>query len=48
MKINKNFIIWLFLVALWNFGVPQAAPIFDVLAATILFFLSRLLEERFQ
>ena len=29
-------IIWLFLVTLWNFGFPEAKPIYDVLVAVIL------------
>tara|TARA_Y100000590_G_scaffold203796_1_gene231220 strand:+ start:198 stop:344 length:147 start_codon:yes stop_codon:yes gene_type:complete len=45
MKINKIFLVWLFLVALWNFGVPHATPIFDVLAAVALYLLVRLLER---
>jgi len=46
MKINKTFIIWLFLIISWNFGVPQAAPIFDVLAAIIFSFISKILEKK--
>jgi len=46
MKINKIFIVWLFLVVLWNYGVPQATPFFDVLAAVILSFIAKFLEER--
>tara|TARA_B100000579_G_scaffold332583_1_gene282924 strand:+ start:251 stop:397 length:147 start_codon:yes stop_codon:yes gene_type:complete len=48
MKINKTFIVWFFLVVLWNFGAPQAAPIFDVLFAVIFFFLSKFLEKCLQ
>ena len=48
MKINKTFIIWLFLVVLWNFGVPGAAPIFDVIMAAALSFLAKFLEEKTQ
>ncbi len=48
MKINTIFIIWLFLVVLWNFGVPHAPPVFDVLAAIILAFISRFLKEKLQ
>ena len=46
MKINKIFILWLFLVVLWNFGVPGAAPALDVLMAVILSFLAKLLEGK--
>ena len=46
MKINKTFIIWLFLVVLWNFGVPGAAPIYDVLVALVLSFFVKFIEEK--
>jgi len=46
MKINKTFIIWLFLVVLWNFGVPGAAPIYDVLVAVSLSFFAKFIEEK--
>ncbi len=48
MKINKTFIAWFFLVVMWNFGVPQATPIFDVLFAIIFLFLSKFLEKYMQ
>tara|TARA_Y100000814_G_scaffold224539_1_gene168500 strand:+ start:2608 stop:2754 length:147 start_codon:yes stop_codon:yes gene_type:complete len=35
---KKIFIIWVFLVILWNFGVPGAPPIYDVLVAVVLSF----------
>ena len=31
-----NWIIWLSLVILWNYGFPQATPIEDVLVAVFL------------
>ena len=34
------FVIWLIGVIAWNFGVPEATPIQDVLVAIILSFLS--------
>ena len=34
------YIIWLIGVILWNFGVPDASPIEDVLVAVALSFLS--------
>ena len=34
------YIIWLIGVILWNFGVPNASPLEDVLAAVVLSFLS--------
>tara|TARA_B100000131_G_C17605230_1_gene405242 strand:- start:178 stop:324 length:147 start_codon:yes stop_codon:yes gene_type:complete len=48
MKINKIFIIWLFLVVLWNYGAPQATPFFDVFVAIMLYFISRFLEKKLQ
>jgi hypothetical protein len=36
----KVYIIWLIGVILWNFGVPNAAPIEDVLVAILLSILS--------
>jgi len=40
-KIIK-FIIWLALVCAWNFGVPEAAPIYDVIAAVLLSFVAQI------
>jgi|TARA_B100000959_G_scaffold226946_1_gene241699 hypothetical protein len=34
------YIIWLIGVVLWNFGVPNASPLEDVLVAIALSFLS--------
>ena len=34
------YIIWLIGVVLWNFGVPNAQPIEDVIVAILLSFLS--------
>ena len=36
----KVYIIWLTGVILWNFGVPEATPIEDVIIAILLSFLS--------
>jgi hypothetical protein len=36
----KIYIIWLIGVIIWNFGVPKATPIEDVLVAMLLSFLS--------
>ena len=41
----KVFLIWLLLVILWNFGIPTALPIFDVLVAVVLSFFSKYLEN---
>ena len=44
-KNQKIFLLWLFLVAAWNFGVPGAEPIYDVLVAIILSTLSTILNK---
>ena len=42
MKSNymKIYLIWLIGVVIWNFGVPNASPLEDVLVAVALSFLS--------
>ena len=42
------YFIWLIGVILWNFGVPQATPLEDVLAAIALSFLSLGLKKYFK
>jgi len=39
------FFIWLALVALWNFGYPEATPLLDVLASVALYFFSKFLNS---
>jgi|TARA_B100000700_G_scaffold147038_1_gene163867 hypothetical protein len=41
----KIYIIWLIGVVLWNFGVPDASPLEDVLVAIVLSFLSIILKK---
>ena len=41
----KIYIIWLAGVILWNYGVPQATPLEDVLVAIILSFVSMFLNK---
>ena len=36
MKQKINWLAWLFLVILWNYGFPKATPLQDVLVAVIL------------
>ena len=36
----KIYLIWLIGIIIWNFGVPDAKPIEDVIIAIILSFLS--------
>ena len=44
-KTQKIFLLWLFLVTAWNFGVPEAEPIYDVVAAIGLSFVVKLIEK---
>ena len=41
----KIYIIWLIGVIAWNFGVPQASPMEDVLVAIVLSFLTLVLKK---
>ncbi len=44
-----NWIVWLLLVILWNFGVPNASPLQDVIVAVILslfFIIIKLMRSR--
>jgi len=41
----KIYIIWLIGAVLWNFGVPNASPLEDVLVAIVLSFLSIILKK---
>tara|TARA_Y100000748_G_C15372008_1_gene440177 strand:+ start:508 stop:648 length:141 start_codon:yes stop_codon:yes gene_type:complete len=43
----KIYIIWLAGVIIWNYGVPLASPLEDVLVAIILSFLSIGLKKYF-
>ncbi len=36
MKKKINWLVWLILVILWNYGFPNATPLQDVLVAVIL------------
>ena len=45
-----NWIAWLILVILWNFGFPEATPFQDVVVAVILsllFIIIRLMRSRY-
>ena len=41
----KIYLIWLVGIIVWNYGVPQATPLEDVLAAIALSFLSYTLKK---
>ena len=45
-KNQKIFLMWLVLVVAWNFGVPEAKPIYDVLVAIVLSMASILLNKK--
>ena len=45
-----NWLIWLILVVLWNFGFPEATPFEDVVVAVILsllFIIIKLMRSRY-
>jgi len=44
-KTQKIFLIWLVLVIAWNFSMPGAAPIYDVLVAVALSLFAKELEK---
>ena len=44
-KNQKIFLIWLTLVVVWNFSMPEAAPIYDVLVAVVLSVAAKELEK---
>jgi hypothetical protein len=44
----KVYIIWLIGVVAWNFGFPNAIPIYDVILAILLSFLSIGLKKYFK
>ena len=44
----KIYFIWLAGVIVWNYGVPQATPLQDVLVAIALSFLSITLKKYFK
>ena len=41
------YLIWLFMVILWNYGAPNAVPIEDVLMAIFIGFITYKLKEFF-
>jgi len=45
-KNQKIFLLWLVLVIAWNFAVPGARPIYDVIAAVILSLFSNFLTQK--
>jgi len=45
-----NWVVWLVLVILWNYGFPQASPFEDVIVAvilSILFIIIEVLQSRY-
>ena len=45
-KTQKIFLLWFVLVIAWNFGVPEAEPICDVIVAVVLSVLASFLGKR--
>jgi len=45
MKTKKLYLTWIVLVFLWNFGIPGAKPIWDVLVAVLLSLIIKTLEK---
>ena len=45
-KNQKIFLLWLILVVAWNYAVPGAEPLCDVLVAVILSITSNLLNKK--
>tara|TARA_E500000331_G_C16634078_1_gene445638 strand:- start:261 stop:401 length:141 start_codon:yes stop_codon:yes gene_type:complete len=41
----KIYIIWLLGVVIWNFGVPNAAPLEDVVVAVVLSFFTHVMKK---
>ena len=41
----KIYLIWLVGVIVWNYGVPQATPLEDVLVAVVLSFFTIILKK---
>ena len=41
----KIYIIWLFAIILWNYGVPDASPLEDVIVAIVLSLLTMALKK---
>ena len=47
---KMNWLVWLLLVILWNYGFPEASPFMDVLVAvflSIFFIIIQLLQSRY-
>ena len=47
-KIMKIYIIWLIGIVIWNFGVPNATPLEDVIVAIVLSFFSIIMKKYFK
>ena len=45
MKQKINWLVWLFLVILWNYGIPDATPFEDVIVAVTLSPISNILNR---
>ena len=45
LKNNKIYLIWLVGIITWNYALPHASPLLDVLAAIVISFLSFALKK---
>ena len=43
--IDRVFALWVLLVILWNYGYPDAEPIYDIIVAIGLFFIVKIMRN---
>ena len=43
--IDRVFALWVLLVILWNYGYPDAEPLYDVIVAIGLFFMVKIVRN---
>ena len=43
--IDRVFALWVVLVILWNYGYPDAEPIYDIIVAIGLFFIVKIMRN---
>ena len=44
--IDRVFAVWVLLVILWNYGYPNAEPLYDVIVSIGLFFVVKFIRTR--
>ena len=45
--IDQVFAVWVLLVILWNYGYPNAEPLYDVIVSIGLFVIVKIIRTRF-